>query len=192
MLFKYARLVFLSVCCAGLIACGDDDTFVEEASSSTADFTSYKTFAISSAGTGTATIPEDVNANLTTVNEAMRTQLVGLGLTEVDITADPDLVGFSLATTDDEAAVSWGCAPGYYYGYWAWTWQPCTWLTPIYSEYTVGTVVLGLSDPVAEQVVFGGVIQGVLNGDSTEEITNDINDGVEDIFDDYPAEQTGS
>jgi hypothetical protein len=190
MLLKHARVAVLSVYCMTLFACDDDDEYVEAASNSTADFTAYKTFAISTAG-GTVAVPASVATNLGVVNDAIQTQLQDLGLTEVDLSQSPDLIAFSLASTEETAAFSWNCVPGYWYGYWDWSYTPCGWIDPIYDEYTVGTVVIGLTDPAIEQVVFGGVMQEVLDGQSTDEITDDINDGVENVFDEYPSNQTG-
>ena len=50
------------------------------------------------------------------------------------------------------------------------------------------SVVVGVADSAAMRVVFGGVVQGVLDcGDSRQRLDS----GITRIFDDYPADQTG-
>ena len=62
-------------------------------------------------------------------------------------------------------------------------------ITPVYTEYTSGTVVLGLVDPNESELVFSGLIQGV--GDDPADLAARIDDDVEEVFDAYPRNQTG-
>jgi len=50
--------------------------------------------------------------------------------------------------------------------------------------YTEGTLVVGLADPAADKVVFGGVLQGVL--ECSSDTAGRIQSGVARIFQDYP------
>jgi hypothetical protein len=184
---SYRKILSAALCAAALCACSDDDDVVVERADPDADFTSYKTFAISD--NSSVAIPSGVAANLAQANDAITTQLENLGLTEVDASADPDLIAFSLASTDVDAALSWSCVPGYWYGYWDWSYDPCSVVSPYYDSYTVGTLVVGLVDPVLEKTVFGGVAQSILDDSNVDD---DIDDAVEDIFDAYPSDQTGS
>lgn len=189
---KNRSLLGALVCATALCACSDDDNddVVVERADPNADFTSYKTFAFAQAQDGgTVNIPSGVAANLSSANNDIKAELENLGLTEVDPSANPDLFAFSLASTDEQTALSWSCAPGYWYGYWDWSYNPCSYISPYYEEYTVGTLVVGLVDPALQRTVFGGVAKAVLDGSSSDD---EIRDAVDDIFDDYPADQTGS
>lgn len=180
----------------GSYGCSDDDEpedVVKTRASATADFTQYKTFAFTTregveGADQDVEIPDEVEANLKVVNDAVRKELLELGLEEVEGDESPDLYAFNLAATEDVEAIAWTCVPGYWYGWYYW--DPCAWLAPIYYEYTVGSVVVGLADAAEEEVVFGGLLAGYL--DDGSDVKERIDEGVEEIFDDYPAEQTGS
>ena len=60
----------------------------------------------------------------------------------------------------------------------------CAWLAPLYVDYTVGSLALGLAAPNEEEVVFGGLLQGVADGSGNTE--DRIRDGVHVMFEDYP------
>lgn len=187
---NYGNLLRAVVCVAALGACSDDDDdVVVERADPNADFTSYQTFAFAQAPEGGTSIPSGVSANLGIANNDMKEELEDLGLTEVDPSDNPDLIAFSLASTDNVTDLYWSCVPGYWYGYWDWSYDPCSVVSPYYDSYTVGTLVVGLVDPALEKVVFGGAAKNVLDG---SDIADEINDAVEQIFDDYPADQTGS
>ena len=172
--------------------CSDDEPeaqdIVATTASPSADFTSYHTFALAPSK-DSAAIPADVATNLVLVNEAIVEELEDHGLQQVDPGDDPDLIAFNLATSDTEGGYYWDCVDGYWWGYWGVTWTPCEWLAPVYTEYTAGTIALGLADPDLRQVVFGGLIRGV--ADYTVDAEERIDDDVELIFESYPATQTG-
>src|ERR1700742_2458727 len=94
----FRSLVRFALCALVLGACDDDDfdETVEVASSSTADFTQYETFAF--ADRSSDVLPSGVAVNLDSVSDAMRDQLEDLGLEEVDLDDDPDLVAFNLTS----------------------------------------------------------------------------------------------
>jgi len=201
----HALRFYISVSVLGgsllMTACNDDndepnDT-VTTRSSATADFKSIKTFAISDKDSVPSSvakvIPSSVGTNLDAVNDAVRNALEDQGLTEVNNDDHPDVVAFSLAATSNQQALSWDCVDGYWYGYWAYSWDPCAWLEPVYTEYTQGSVVIGLADPTQESVVFGGLIQGALDESlDSEESQQRLQDDVNQVFDAYPADQSGS
>jgi hypothetical protein len=179
------------------LGCDDDDPedVVTTRSSATADFTSYETFAFPER-TETIedldeSVPTQVAANLELVNDAVRSELTALGLEEVDAADDPDLVAFNLAATEETEAISWECVDGYWYGYWTYAWDPCAWLAPIYTEYTSGAVLVALADRQREEVVFGGLIQGVGDDEDPDEVEERVQNGVAAIFNAYPSTQTG-
>jgi hypothetical protein len=181
------------------MGCSDDDSddvVVTTRSSNTADFTSFETFAFPDPSdanqTIVASIPTSVATNLDQVNDAVRQQLIAQGLTEVDPDQDPDLTAVNLASTKDRAGYTWSCVPDYWWGYWTYAYDPCAWLEPVYTEYTTGTVAVGLVDNDAEQVVFSGILRGVLDPDAdADQVEQNVDDGVAEIFDSYPADQTG-
>jgi hypothetical protein len=193
-------VLVLGIAMFGLAACAEDepsvceDTRVSRADPD-ADFTAFKTFAVAPESEYPtelpSDLPEDTRTHLEDANDATTRELLLLGLDEVDYaTGNPDLVVFSLAASDDETGIVYECVPGYYwYGWWGYVWDPCAWLAPIPVDYEVATVVVGVADPVEEEVVFGGAIQGVLEcGDADDR----LDAGVKRIFEDYPAEQTGN
>lgn len=177
--------------CGGA-GCSDDEPSAQDTVATTAspsaDFTSYHTFALAQSKDPDA-IPDNVQTDLALVDDAMVAQLERRGLQQVGSDDDPDLVAFNLATTDTEGTYYWDCVEGYWWGYWDQAWDPCAWLQPAYVEYTAGTIALGVADPALRQVVFGGVIRGVL--DYTDDVEDRINDDVARVFDSYPTTQTG-
>lgn len=161
-----------------------------------ADFASYETFAIkkiieddvgaAGAGGQGALMPDEVRLNLEVASDAAADELLQIGLREVDPDVEtPDLWVFSAAATDVEEGMYWYCVPGWYWwwGYYDYT-DPCVWLVPIEFEYVLGTVLVGVADSETNQPVFGGLIQGVL--ECTPDVEQSIEDGVDEIFDDYP------
>ncbi len=179
---SYRSLLLAAMCCAALCACNDDDDDVVVREDPDVDFDDYKTFAISEQTDDT--LPSDVATNLSSANSEIIEQLEAKGLRYVDIDDDPDLIAFSVASTDEVTDVSWDCVPGYWYGYWSFSYDPCEFVSPYYDEYTVGTLVVGLADPERDEVVFAGVAQSVLDGTDPED---DIEQAVDDIFDKYPG-----
>jgi hypothetical protein len=185
---------------AGGCDCNDDDRPPDQVNTRVkpgVDFSEYHTFRIQDelskddiedAGVDIdidpEDIPDDVRLNIDVATDQARQELEELGLTEVGEDEDADLVVFSLGATNDEDAIYWECVPGYWWGYWGWVWDTCAWLEPIYVEYTVGTVALGLADPDMEDVVFGGVVQGVADGE--DDVEDRIRNGVHVMFEEYP------
>jgi hypothetical protein len=181
--------------CALCSACSDDESGSLDSAVATsnpdADFTSYRTFALSNpSAEDLAKIPPDVSVNLEIVSQEIVEQLTEQGLQQVDINDDPDVVAFNLASTSDQSAVYWDCAYDYYWwGYWGYAWTPCATVEPVYTTYAEGTILLGLVDPKLGETVFVGVIQGVQ--DYTDDLEDRIEYDVERVFDAYPATQTG-
>lgn len=188
-----APLLF-AACLLG-VACSDDDseTVVDTRASADTDFTAFETFAFVGANDmapgDVVDVPSGVSTDLQIVNDAMREELLELGLREVSVDDDPDLRAFNLTATDDEEAVSWACVDGYWYGYWAWATDPCAYITPYYTEYTEGAILLGLLDSEEEEVVFTGLIRGI--AEDADDFADRVDDDVDRVFDQYPANQTG-
>jgi Domain of unknown function (DUF4136) len=188
-------LVLLSS--VGAWACDDDDDDIQDEVYTRVkpgvDFSEYETFRIDDtlneedlADAGVAEdIPDDVKLNIDTANDQARMELEKLGLTELDKDDESaDLVVASLGSTADEDAIYWECVPGYWWGYWGWYWDDCAWLDPVHVNFVVGSVALGLADPEMQDVVFGGLLQGVANGEGDTE--QRIRAGVHRMFEDYP------
>jgi hypothetical protein len=158
------------------------------------DFSTYTTFkileiddvedALADAGVDPDKIPDDVIANIDTANDQARIELENLGLTEVSEEEEADLSVFTLAAVRENGGYYWECVPGQWWGWYGWYWDPCAWLVPIYVEYSVGTLALGLADPAEERVPFGGLLQGVADGEGNAE--ERIRAGVHEMFKDYP------
>jgi hypothetical protein len=193
---KLSMLLALSIV---LVACDDDDPndVIKTRVDPAADFTSFHTFALSAQAPNPdsdASIPNNYTTALSTIDDAVRSELVSRGLSEVTPQQQPDLFVVSLASTQDQQALSWSCVPGYWYGYWwgynAWSSDPCAWLDPLYVEYTVGTAAVGLVQVSSERVPFGGIMQGVLDesGNASDRVQHDVHE----MFKDYPDNQTGS
>jgi hypothetical protein len=177
-----------------LSGCSDDDddddlcngdTVVTRADPSV-DFALYTTFSVAPDAALPDDLPADVTKNLDLANDAAVSQLLALGLTQVPPSNDPapDLALFNIAASRLEMGTTWVCTPGYWWSVWGYVWDPCAWMVEVPVAYTEGTVVVGLADPAASKVVFGGVLQGVLEcGDPAARIQA----GVARIFQDYPA-----
>lgn len=182
-----------------LPACSDDDddddsVTIEELCTDitatridySADFASFQTFTVAPDDALPPDVPADVSTNLAIANAAAAEELLALGLVQVEPDSDPppDLALFNLANTELETSTYWECTPGYWWTGWGYAWDPCAWMVEVPVTYTEGTVVIGLADPVAQTVVFGGALQGVLEcGDSAARIQA----GVARIFSDYPV-----
>jgi hypothetical protein len=161
------------------------------------DFADYETFRINDelkegdlvdAGVDPDNIPDDIRLNIDTANDQARIELEARGLTEVGDNDDADLVIVSLGSTEDKGGYYWECVPGYWWGYWGWAWDTCAWLEPVYVNYKIGTMALGLADPSKEDVVFGGLLQGIADGSNNVE--DRIRNGVHTMFKDYPVPPT--
>jgi hypothetical protein len=185
-----SSLAFLST----VSACSDDheddnlctgDTVVTRMDPA-ADFSLYTTFAVFPEAVPAVDVPADVTTNLAIANAAAAAELREIGLTQVEPDADPppNLGLFNVAATMQEVGTTWICVPGYYWSGWGYIWDPCAWMSEIPVKYTEGTVIVGLADVAATKVVFGGVLQGILEcgGDTAARIQS----GVERIFTQYP------
>lgn len=192
---KYALYMCLALT-VGSCDCNDDDgptDYVYTRVEPNVDFSQFHTFRVTDshdaddfadAGVDPENIPEDVRINIDSANDQARIELETLGLTEAGEDEDADLVVFSLARTSEETGVVWTCVPGYEWWGWYWYWDPCAWLAPLYVDYTVGSLIVGLAAPNEEEVVFGGLLQGVADGSGDPE--DRIRDGVHVMFRDYP------
>jgi hypothetical protein len=192
-----ARFGFLAgLAFSGLFsACDDDDddeddictgdTVVTRADSAV-DFAQYKTFSVAPDDALPADLPADVTTNLAVANAAAVSELVKIGLTQVppDSEPAPDLGLFNIAATQKQMGTTWECTPGYWWTGWGYVWDPCAWMVEIPVVYTEGTLVVGLADPAADKVVFGGVLQGVL--ECSSDTAGRIQSGVARIFQAYP------
>lgn len=175
-------------------ACDDDDDYDDEICTGdqvvtrtdpTADFAQYKTFSVAPDET-LPDVPADVVTNLAVANAAAAAELQKIGLTQVAPDSDPppDLALFNIAGTQKQMGTTWECTPGYWWTGWGYVWDPCAWMVEIPVVYTEGTLVVGLADPAADRVVFGGVLQGVL--ECSSDTAGRIQAGVARIFTDYP------
>lgn len=184
---RFPALAVLALCCAAFTACSDDDSgdVVRTNVNPSEDFSTFQSFAFANnTPVGGATIPAATAQDLALVNDSVRDELVARGLIEVDLSASPDLVVVTAVNTDDESAVTYACVPGYWYGYYLTAWDPCPWIEPIYVNYEVGTVAVGLVNPLNQSIAFSGVLQGVLNGEG--DVEERVDDGVSEMFEDYP------
>ncbi|HKU43750.1 MAG TPA: DUF4136 domain-containing protein [Polyangiales bacterium] len=177
--------------------CDDDDLPPDEVYARAkrgVDFTQYETFRIDDdlsaadfpdAGVDPEDLPDEVRFNIDIANDQARLELEHRGLSERKDGEDADLVIASLGSREDENAFYWDCVPGYWWGYWGWYWDNCAWIDPVYVEYSIGTVVVGLGDPKQEDIVFGGFVQGIGYGGSRDELELRIRAGVHEMFEDY-------
>ena len=176
-------------------ACDDDDDYedticngdqVVTRTDPTVDFAQYKTFSVAPEEALPPDLPGGVATNLAVANAAAVSELQKLGLTQVQPDSDPppDLGLFNIASTKKETGTTWECAPGYWWTGWGYVWDPCAWMVEIPVTYTEGTIIVGLADPTLDKVVFGGVLQGVL--ECSSDTAGRIQAGVARIFTDYP------
>lgn len=180
------------------LGCGDDDepsacdTTTDTRADPDADFTAFSTFAVADPSdypVPPPDFPEDIEKNFEAATDAASAELEQLGLTQVDESEAPDLLLFTAAASEINNGIVWECVPGWYWWGWNYVWDPCAWLAPVPVTYSVGTAVVGLAEPDSEQVVFGGIIQGVLDCGNVEQR---LTDAMSDVFAEYPADQTGN
>jgi len=192
----FARFGFLAgVALVALFsACDDDDDYDDDICTGdtvvtradpTADFAQFQTFSVAP-DAALPDVPANVATNLAVANAAAVVELMKIGLTQVAADSDPppDLALFNMAATQKQMGTTWECTPGYWWTGWGYVWDPCAWMVEIPVTYTEGTLVVGLADPAADKVVFGGVLQGVL--ECSSDTAGRIQSGVARIFQDYP------
>lgn len=189
----------LLFCSMSACDCNDDDLpddVVKARAKPAVDFGEYQTFRIedklteedlADAGADLGELPEDVRFNIDTANDQARMELEDLGLTEVGADEEADVLVGSMGSTDDQDAIYWECVPGYWWGYWGWYWDSCAWLDPVYVEYTVGSVMVGVADPAMNDIVFAGFLQGVGDGNGGDDLEHRIRDGVHKMFESWPT-----
>lgn len=196
---KWVLAAFLLLCGLSAYACDDDEAVVPDEvyvrAKKGVDFSDYKTFRIddevteedlADAGVDPDDIPKDLKLNIDTANDQARMELKKLGLTEIKEDEGGDLVVASIGSTKDEDAFYWECVPGYWWGYWGYYWDSCAWLDPVYVEWSVGSVAVGVADPEMKDVVFGGLLQGVVDGSGDAE--ERIRAGVHQMFEQWPED----
>jgi hypothetical protein len=191
---KLAFYAFLLLS-AGSCDCGEDDSNdpVIVKAREGVDFAAYQTFHIAEvpsplppdAGAIGTEIPANVRLNISSANDQARIELEALGLTVAAPGIAADLEVASLGSASSESGYYWECVPGYWWGYWGWVWDPCAWTVPVPVSYAVGSVMVVLSDPKLQQAVFGGLVQGVADGEGDANAR--IRDGVHRMFQAYPA-----
>jgi hypothetical protein len=190
----YQGLALAAMAAVLSTACSDDDGYYEDAcddqrvesrADPTGDFANYHTFSVPSEDDLPPGLPINVQAGIQAANEAAEKELRLLGLVKVEADEMPDLTLFSLVRSSEETGVVWTCVPGYWWGYWGWMWSSCAWLEAVPVDYTVGTLVVGVADPKAEKVVFGGAAKGILECRSNT--YESINTAVHAIFAGYPT-----
>jgi hypothetical protein len=190
--------LFSLLCTVSACECEDDSLPPDEIYVHTkpgVDFSDYKTFYVNDelteedvadAGVDIEDFPEEVKLNIDLANDQARMELEMRGLEEVDEDEDPDLIVASLASATKKDALYWDCVPGYWWGYWGGYWDSCAWVDTDYVEYTIGGMVLALADPEMEEIVFGGLMRGVVDGSGDGETR--IRFGVHDMFAQYPED----
>jgi hypothetical protein len=157
-----------------------DEVFVEWDHS--ADFTAFASFAFIEP---TEDEPEVVTLNVTRVRNAVRAEYELLGLVEAE-NADVDVV--ILTETETSSNLELDCVPAIYWSGNTGGYNSCALLELEKHDVTVGTILLGIGDAARGEIVFNGMMQGIANGQDTE---HRINDAVGEVFDEYPADQTG-
>jgi hypothetical protein len=127
--------------------------------------------------------------DLALVNRRVAIELSALGLIQVS-PDEADLLAFSLARTRSGTGIIWSCVGGAWGGYWVWDYayhyDPCIWLEPVYVEVERTGVIVGLFDPLLSEVTFAGIIRGLGDGSRSRQIAR----AVDRIFTQYPARPT--
>jgi hypothetical protein len=168
----------LSACGSGIETNSDWDP--------TADFSAYQTYAWVE-GAYTTGLGDLVDTRLQAAVEA---NLNSKGLRKATRAVDADLgVGFQLTTQERTSlqTVSSGWPGGYYGGYGYGGWGGGT-STTYATNYTDGSLIIGLFDLESKQMVWQGVGTKTLSesNDSPEERAQKINEAVAKIMEAYP------
>jgi len=174
--------------------CSDDDDIYEDVCNDQrvdstinplADLSTYHTFAVPAPDTLPPDLPLNVQAGIQASNAAATKELMAKGLVPVEPDAMPDLTVFSLVRSSEESGVIWTCVPGYYWGWWGYTWSSCAWVEAVPVQYTVGTLLTGVADPAKQMIPFAGSAKGIL--DCASSTQQSIETAVSFIYSKYPA-----
>jgi len=158
-----------------------DEVFTEWVHS--VDFTGFASFAFVEAED--EEVPDDVTLNVTRTRNAIRTEFELLGIVE---TEDADLDVIVLTETQTSSSLELDCVPGiYWYGNTG-GYNSCALIELEMHNVTVGTIMIGIGDAARDEIVFNALMQGIANGVDVE---HRINDAVQEVFDEYPVDQTG-
>jgi hypothetical protein len=133
--------------------------------------------------------PETVTLNVTRVRNAIRKEYELLGFVEAEVAEDADVEVIILTETQTASMLELDCVPTIYWYGSTGGYNSCALIEIEKHDVTVGTIMVGLGDASHGEIVFNGILQGIANGQDTE---NRINRAVEDMFDTYPADQTGA
>jgi hypothetical protein len=149
-----------------------------------APFAGYRTFAVAAPPAVDGGTPGGEVASLEQADRAASAQLTRRGLTRVEPDQNPDVIWFSLATTDDPAARAFSCLPGRFYGNWPFVFTPCAGLDQLYTRLEPQSLLVGLIDPHAGQIVFAGLIPNVPEGSSAP--AGRVKQGIAGVFSGFP------
>jgi hypothetical protein len=152
----------------------------------TANFGSYRTYALEPAANAPSLSPSSDAALRNTLNAS----LAARGIREVGKADRPDLAVVPHAKTQQkynvEQYTTWGYGPGawpYYGGYYGvWYGAPYTYNT--IESYTEGTLVLDFVDPARKKLVFRGVATATVG--SAESNAEKIREAVQKIVEKIP------
>ena len=149
------------------------------------DFTAFMSFAFVESEDEEA--PDTVTLNVTRTRNAIRTEYEMLGLVEAPA-EDADVEIMILTETQTSSTLELDCVPGIFWYGSTGGYNSCALIELEQHDVTVGTIMIGIGDATRDEIVFNALMQGIANG---QDIEHRINDAVGEVFDDYPADQTG-
>lgn len=162
-----------------------DEVFTEWVHS--VDFTAFMSFTFVEPDDEDA--PESVTLNVTRTRNAIRAQYELLGVVEAEVPEEADVEVIILTETQTASSLELDCVPGIYWYGSTGGYNSCALIEVEQHNVTVGTIMIGIGDAARDEIVFNALMQGIANGVDTEDR---IDDAVEEVFDDYPADQTGA
>jgi len=169
-----------------LLACISDSITVIEAED--VDFDTICTYAIGGFPAQPGSTPDDlwddVEVNIQTANQAAADELEKKGLVRAADVDSADVVITSAFASGTEEGTAWTCYPDYWWYGWPYGWDGCAWMEPYPVTVEVGHLLVTLNDETGQEVVFGGLIEGVA---SSEDIDSRVDKDVRALFKKFPG-----
>jgi hypothetical protein len=174
------------LCASSLAACGANggNNAVSTYVNPDGAFASYRTFAVAPPPDVDGGTSSDSVTSLQQADGAASAQLTQRGLARVEADQDPDVIWFSLATTDAAAARVFPCLPGRFDGNWPFDFPPCAGFEGLYTRFEPQSLLVGLVDPHVSQIVFGGLIPNVPEASTAP--GGRVAQGIAGVFSAYP------
>ena len=154
------------------------------------DFSKYHTYKWVDAVDGAPAIGGHLDQILDSeIKQSIDSQLAAKGLTKIDSGKADLLVGYQIALTQEKQwnASGWGSGGGPGWGGWGPWSMESLWGTATSSTINIGTLVLGVYDAAARQLVWMGAASKTVNpGKNQEKNRENLDKATQKLLKDFP------